>query len=191
MSETTIDAEQTPTEGPETPVADSASEEAEAVTETGPDLAAEVEKWKALARKNEQRAKTNADKAKRFDDIEEASKTEQQKLLDRAEKAETELKQAQELASRAKKSAESKVPIELIHGDTEEEMDASVAVAKLWLESQGKPSPAAPSKIVTATSDSTKAKQITSRDELKSMTHAQIIAAQKEGRLDELMGKST
>jgi hypothetical protein len=53
-----------------------------------PDPAAELEKWKALARKNEARAKENADKAKRFDEMEDANKSELEKANARAEAAE-------------------------------------------------------------------------------------------------------
>lgn len=191
MSETQIDADQPVADEPETPVADAPQEEVETATETEPDLAAEVEKWKALSKKNERRAKENAEKATKFDEIEEANKTEQQKLLDRAEKAETALKQAERKALRASKSAESGIPVELIHGETEEEMDTAVAAAKQWAESRTKPSPAAPANLVTSNGESTKVKPITSRDEFKSMTHEQRLAAINEGRLDELMGKTT
>jgi hypothetical protein len=47
----------------------------------GPDLTAEVEKWKALARKHEGTAKSNADAAKRLAEIEEASKSETEKAV--------------------------------------------------------------------------------------------------------------
>ena len=53
-----------------------------------PDPAAELEKWKALARKNEARAKENADKAKRFDELEEANKSDLEKEKARADAAE-------------------------------------------------------------------------------------------------------
>lgn len=52
------------------------------------DLEKEVDKWKALARKNENRAKENAEKAKRLDALEEESKSETQKLMERVEAAE-------------------------------------------------------------------------------------------------------
>lgn len=71
----------------ETVVADEVTEPAE-TTESETDLAKEVDKWKALARKNEARAKENADKAKRLDALEEESKSETQKLIERAEAAE-------------------------------------------------------------------------------------------------------
>lgn len=59
------------------------SSEGEAV-----DYEKEAAKWKALSRQNEARARENADKAKRFDELTEAAKTETQKALDRAEAAE-------------------------------------------------------------------------------------------------------
>lgn len=40
------------------------------VDEAEKDLAAEVEKWKSLSRANERRAKENAEKAQRFDELE-------------------------------------------------------------------------------------------------------------------------
>lgn len=52
------------------------------------DKDAEVEKWKAIARKHEERAKANADAARKLQEIEDANKTEQQKLEERAAAAE-------------------------------------------------------------------------------------------------------
>lgn len=62
------------------------------------DPAAELEKWKALARKHEARSKENAGKAKAFDDAEAANATEAEKLTARVEAAE---KRAVELRDRA------------------------------------------------------------------------------------------
>ncbi len=53
-----------------------------------PDLAAEVEKWKSLSRKNEDRAKANSGAAKRLEEIENASKSETERLNARADAAE-------------------------------------------------------------------------------------------------------
>lgn len=55
------------------------------------DPAAEVEKWKALSKKNEARAKENSAAAKRLAELEEAGKTEAQKAADRITKAEAEV----------------------------------------------------------------------------------------------------
>lgn len=79
---------------PETPVAEPAGE-AKPATGAEPTaeerlaaLEAERDKWQGLSRKNEERAKANADKAKRFDELEAASKTEAEKLAERASAAE-------------------------------------------------------------------------------------------------------
>ncbi|MEV5042706.1 hypothetical protein [Microbacterium sp. LMI1x-1-1.1] len=89
---------------------------------------AEAEKWKALSRKNEEQARANADKAKRFDEIEEASKTEQEKLLARAEAAEKKLaeRDAKDAAkSLATEIADAKgVPAAALRGATREELEA-------------------------------------------------------------------
>lgn len=164
---------------------------------TGPDLAAEVAKWKELSRKNEQRAKENSEKAKKFDEIEDANKTEMERLKERAEAAEKAAAEERIERLRATKAATSGVSIDLIPVGTEEQMDAAIAAAIAFKDAavaeatKRKPSPAAPAEIVTSAHDSTQAKQITSREELKSMSPAEILAAQKEGRLDELMGKTT
>lgn len=191
MSETTIDPSESVADTPEAPAADEQNQPVEPTAETAPDLTAEVAKWKALSKKNEQRAKENADKAKKLDEIEEANKTELEKLLDRAEKAETALTKAKADAMRATKAATSGVPVGLIYGNTEEEMDAAVEAAKAWVDSQAKPPIAPPADLVTSNGTAPRADQIRSRDELKSMTPQEIVAARKEGRLDELMGKQT
>lgn len=94
---------------------------------------ADVDKWKALSRKNEERANENAEKAKQFDAQEEASKTEQQKLTDRAETAEKALAerdakdQAKTLAAEvaeAKSSEGRVVPASALRGTTREELEA-------------------------------------------------------------------
>lgn len=48
------------------------------------DLAAEVEKWKGLARKNEDRAKQNAEAAKRLREVERDAMSEQERAVDEA-----------------------------------------------------------------------------------------------------------
>ncbi len=89
---------------------------------------AEVEKWKALSRKNEEQAKANAEKAKKFDELEEANKTEQEKLLARAEEAEKKLadREAKDAAAAtaAEIAKEKGVPVEALRGNTREELEA-------------------------------------------------------------------
>lgn len=49
-----------------------------------PDYKAEAEKWQSLARKHEQRAKDNAEKAKGYDELKKSSMTEQEKAVEQA-----------------------------------------------------------------------------------------------------------
>jgi len=62
------------------------------------DWAAEAEKWKKLSRQNEDKAKENAAAAKRLAEIEDAAKTEAQKLTDRLAAAEERANAATRLA---------------------------------------------------------------------------------------------
>ena len=68
-------------------------------------------------------------KAAKFDEAQEASKSEMEKLLDRASKAEAELEEMRAMNARRdlldKVSKETGVPAELLKGDTEEELAAS------------------------------------------------------------------
>lgn len=94
-------------------------------TKTPEQLAAEVEKWKAMSRKHEAASQALADKAKKFDAIEEANKTEAQRLLDRVEAAEAKVKEAEVRAMRAEVATAKGVPVNLITGTTAEEMEAA------------------------------------------------------------------
>lgn len=94
---------------------------------------ADVEKWKALSRKNEARAEENADKAKRFDELEEANKSELEKVTARAEAAEkilAEQKAKDEAAALRSEIAKAKgfedrnVPATALRGSTREELEA-------------------------------------------------------------------
>lgn len=78
-------------------------------------LAAEVEKWKALSRKNEERAKENAGKATEYDKFLESQRTEQEKLELAKTTAE---KQAAETAAEL---ARMKAAVK--HGLTEDDLD--------------------------------------------------------------------
>lgn len=102
--------------------------ETEAQVEQTTDLAAEVEKWKALARKNEARAKENSDKAKRLDDLEEAQKSELEKLTARAEAAEAKIAEREKAdAARAlaeEVAKEKGVSASVLRGSTKEELEA-------------------------------------------------------------------
>lgn len=70
---------------------------------TGSDSTAEVEKWKALSRKNEAKAKENATKAKEYDDLKASQMSEQEKAVSAA-MAEGEAKARKEMGARLAKS---------------------------------------------------------------------------------------
>lgn len=92
-----------------------------------PDPSAEAEKWKALARKHEQQAKSNADAAKRLKELEDADKSETEKLNERASAAEKKAEAAEQRALRlevaADKGLTAKQAARLI-GTTKEELEA-------------------------------------------------------------------
>lgn len=178
MSET-IDpvVDETPTETVDT----------ESAPET-PDLAAEAEKWKALARKNEQRAKENAEKAKRFDEFEETQKTEQQRLTERAERAEQALIAAESARLRASIAAKHGVPEALLTGSTEEALEEAAA-ALLAFKGTNPTAPSADGQGRQGAPIDGVKKQITSIDELNKLTPAEVNAARRDGRLDKLLGK--
>lgn len=106
------------------------------------DWQGEAEKWKALARKHEGTARANADAAKRLAEIEDANKTEQQKLAERAANAEQQAEQARVELIRYKVAAEKGVPADLIVGATEDELTA--AADRLLAFRGGAPKPPAP-----------------------------------------------
>lgn len=100
------------------------------------DPAADVAKWKALARKHEQSAKANAEAAKKLAEYEDAQKSEQQRMQDRAQAAETQLAALQAQNARLMAATVHGIPAELIDllGDgTDEQINerAELLAAKL------------------------------------------------------------
>jgi hypothetical protein len=91
------DPEPTPPTGDPEPKGDPSGE---------PDWKAEAEKWKKFARQHEATAKSNADAAKRLADMEEANKTEAQKLADKATAAEKKASEAELKALRLEVAGE-------------------------------------------------------------------------------------
>lgn len=86
-----------------------------------------VEFWKQKAREQESRAKSNAEAAKKLADIEEAQKTETQRLTDRAEKAEFRAEEAEQKLLRLEVGIEkglSPVQAKRLVGRTREELEA-------------------------------------------------------------------
>lgn len=93
-----------------------------------PDWKAEAEKYKALSRKHEARAKENYEKAKRLDELEEANKTETQRLADKATEAEKRAAAAEAKATKYEVAAELGIQpkhMKYLHGATKEEIEES------------------------------------------------------------------
>lgn len=168
------------------------AETAEKVSEAAPtDLQAELDKWKALSRKNEERAKANETAARKLAEIEESQKTEIEKALARAEEAEKRAQQVELEAIRNSVAlAKGLTPTQAkrLVGDTREalEADADELLADL---KANKPAPAPSADGQGKQGEKVgEGRQITTRDQLKNMTPQQINAARAEGRLDALLG---
>lgn len=168
-------------------------EKTEEVAETAPtvDLQAELEKWKAMSRKNEERAKANENAAKRLSEIEESQKTEIEKAVARAEEAERrantielEAIRNQVALSKGLTSSQAK---RLVGSTLEElEADADELLADLKANKPAK-APSADGQGVTGEKVGS-GKQIVSRDQLKTMTRDEINQAREDGRLDSILG---
>jgi len=88
----------------------------------------EAAKWKAMSRKHEAQAKANADAAKRLAELEEANKTESQKLADKATVAEKRAADAEAKATRYEVAAELGIQakhLKYLAGATREEIEES------------------------------------------------------------------
>lgn len=103
--------------------------------------------WKAEARKWEQRAKENSTAAQRLAELEEAQKTEAQKLADRLAAAEKALAEKEAEALRLTVAAKHGITgdyLDLVHGSDEASLEASASKVAALLNAQqaaSKPSP--------------------------------------------------
>lgn len=148
-----------------------------------------VAKLRQEAAKYRTEAKANADAAARLAEIEEANKTEAQKLADRLAAAEAKAQEAELRALRSDVSREKGVPAELLSGTTAEELNAA---ADRLLAFRGE----APKPPVAPRGDwqgnvgepiGNGAAQL-SREDLKGMSPDAIVKAKSEGRLNDLLG---
>jgi hypothetical protein len=149
------------------------------------EVKADTTDWKAEARKHEARAKENAGAAKRLAEIEEANKTEAQRLADRADAAEKRAADLEIKALRSQVALDNNLPANLVdrlRGETAEEL-ADDAKNLLSLLKRSVPDVdqgvkggggGAPGQLTTA--------------DLKGMSPAQIVKAQADGRCDDLLG---
>ena len=100
-----------------------AEEAAQTTTKSAP--AEDTTDWKAEARKWEARAKENAPAAKRLAEIEEANKTEAERVAERIAAAEARAAELEVKALRAEVANAKGVPAHLLAGSTQEELEAA------------------------------------------------------------------
>ena len=184
------------TESTENGVPNETQTEKEEIAETAPnsdrDLQAEIDKWKALSRKNEERAKTNEQAAKRLSELEEGQKSEIEKAMARADEAERRAALVELEALRASvalnKGLTPSQAKRLVGATLEElETDADELIADLKANKPAK-APSSDGQGVQGEKVGTGA-QIVSRDQLKDMTREEINRAREDGRLDKLLGR--
>lgn len=118
-----------PEKGKEITVSDSDEKDWKALYE---EQLKETEKWKAFSRKHEDRVKELAEKARKFDESQEANKTDLEKAVSRAESAEKNLSDLEQKVAgleaanlRAQVANEKRVPADLLTGSTKEELEAA------------------------------------------------------------------
>lgn len=183
MTDTTTTPENTETVTPE-PV----------VAETETDWKTEAEKWMALSRKNEEAAKNNSAAAQKLAELENANKSEIEKATARAEAAEKERDAIRVDALRnavALSKGLTPTQAKRLVGTTQEELEADADELLADLKSLTPPvTPAAPSSDGQGNQGDPvgAVKQITSHDDLKSMSPEEIVKAKDEGRLNTLLG---
>lgn len=97
--------------------------------------------WKAEARKWEGRSKENSGAAQRLAEIEEAKKTDEQKVTDRIAAAEKRAADLEAQVIRAEVAAAKGIPAELLHGGTKEEFEAAADALIAFRGEQIKPEP--------------------------------------------------
>lgn len=156
-------------------------------------------KWEDKARQNAEKAKKweeNADKVKQWEEAQAAARSKEEALAAERDKLAQELANERTAALRNKIAAETKVPARFVTGETESEMreaaDEYNEAREREIEDRLKAlgvNPAAPTSTVTSDGKPTQVKQLT-RADLSSMSRKEILAAEKAGQLDELLGRS-
>lgn len=141
--------------------------------------------WKAEARKWEARAKENSTAAQKLADIEEQSKTDLQKAIERAEAAERKASESDAARLRSDIARELGVPPRFVVGSSEDEM-REAAQEYLADREQAQQDKARRADVDQGARPDQTVRQL-SRSDLASMSPAQIAAAKKEGRLSSLL----
>ena len=107
------------------------------------DWQAEATKWKQLSRQNEAQAKANAEKARQFDALEEAKKTELQKAQEALTAAEKRAADAEAARLRSDIARTKGVPVELLTAADEDTLNAQAEALLVFRgQQQTPPAPA-------------------------------------------------
>lgn len=170
---------------PTTPPAAPAETAAAPATGAPTDWQAEAEKWKTLSRQNEAQAKANAEKAQRFDALEEANKTELQKAQDALAAANQRATEAEAARLRSDIARTKNVPVELLTASDETSL-AAQAEALLAFRGEQPQTPPAPQSSGPTPSGAAPAR-VFKQSEINDLwaTHKdEILRAQAEGRID-------
>jgi hypothetical protein len=175
----------------------------EEVTETETvDLSAEVDKWKALSRKNEQQAKANAQAAKELEELKRESLTEQERLIESTREDTRQAVRMEFAGKLVEAELKSALNGRVLEGNAilgfdksafiDENGDIDTEAISAWVEAHTKTvEPVMPDlgqglrgKTLSGST------QIRSREDLSNMSNSEILAARKDGRLDILLGKN-
>lgn len=139
----------------------------------------------------------NAEKVKKWDEYQKANQSENERLAAEAEQLRKELEGERVNSLRSRIAAELRVPARFVTGSTETEMRESAEEYNEAREREVEErlralniNPAAPASAVTSDGKPHQVKQLT-RAELATMSHKEIIAADKNGQLEELKGRTT
>lgn len=147
--------------------------------------AAYVKKLREEAAKWRTQAREYGDKAKKLDQIEEQSKSELQKAVERAEKAEAEAQAVKVERLRLEVAAEKGVPAGLLVGTTAEELAASADALVEFRGKQEKPAEADFGAGARGAKDSGAPVQYT-RAQMLAMTPDEVVAADQAGHFNDL-----
>jgi len=182
-----------------------ATTEAEATEDATPEsemdnLKAELDKWKSMSRKNEQNAKANAQAAKELDEIKKSQLTDQEKLIEQTREETTKAIRTEYATKLVDAELKAQLTGKVLEGGAILSFDKNAFVTddgnidaeaiQQWVEANSKTTDIpAPDLGQGARGKNPSKSQIRSREELETMTPAQILEARNEGRLDVLMGK--
>lgn len=149
-------------------------------------LAAQKDQIKQI----KQQAAIDAEKAKRLDEIEQANKTETERLQEQLQEAQRVAAEATLAALRASVSSSTGIPVELLNGTTEEELQAS---AKALQEFKGATPKAPPAAAAQGQQGAPiDGEQQLTQEDVKRLyaekKYSEIEKAREEGRLKTVLG---